>query len=70
LHLEHVKLFHISNYIYAKNSLKSKEYPNAELNRRCEHKHHLYMNITKCHLKKINICDVLAKFALKWQTLI
>ena len=39
------ELSHISNHIYAKNSLIPKECPNVKLNGRCEHKVGFYMNI-------------------------
>ena len=65
------KVSHISNHIYAKNPLNNILCQNIKLNGRCEHKDHFCMNIQKkLTFTKINIFDVHAKFALKWQTLI
>ena len=50
------------------NSLKIQECPNITLNLQCEHKVHYCMSI-KEHFTctKINIFDIHARFALKWQ---
>ncbi len=62
----------ISNHMYAKSSLKLRDWSNVRLNILCEHKGRFYINmILFCFtLVKINIIGVHAKFSLEWQPLI
>ena len=65
------KLSHVSNHIYVNNSFKLKEYPNIELNGRCKHKAYFYMRKMNYFIfVRIDIFDVHANFALKWQPFI
>jgi hypothetical protein len=66
----YVWLSRIFNHKYVENS-SLKECPYVKLSNLCEHKGHFYMNIkTYFILTSMNINDVYAKFALKWQPLV